>query len=218
MADIITATEYKSYAGITATTWDTPLATLVTAISIQIRRYCGRDLSTGFESATWTHYFDGSETEYLQLSEWPLASITSIATLDDAGTATTVTSTDYRTELATGRVYYLGAVAGRFAGALDSFGGGVIDRWGTYPRWPLGFNNIKVIYVTSAGVPVDVKYAAYRMVDLAFSNRARGDMKSESLGGYSYTRADVTEGSAPGLFTAEVKALLDQFRTGGGNL
>lgn len=181
-----------------------------------IRRACGRDLTNGFEAKNpWTQSFNGWDAEYLQLPEWPVASITSISIVDDVGVSTALATTDYRLDSDTGLVYKLGAVKGRFAQAayLSTYGwqgGEPADRWGVRPNFQQGFDNVVVVYVTSAGVPEDVKYACYRILDFTYANRGRGPFQSEDLGGYKYVLASM------GDQASMIETLLGPFQTGGG--
>lgn len=194
MADLITAAEYNAANGTSySTTAGQPLPVLVTALSKEVRRYCGRDLTLGFEAGTWTQTYDGDGTEILQLVEFPLASITSIAVIDNAGNSTTLASTDYRTNLLNGQVYRLGARSGRFVGVVDGFfppeSAPSFDSWGVSPCWNCGFQNISAVYVTTAGVPVDLKWACYRIADWALKIMKLGPFRSEKIGDYSYELA-----------------------------
>lgn len=207
MAALVSLSDYKSYAGITGTGDDTALTAMLGMASAAVRRHCGRNMSTGFAAATYTEHYDGTGAEWLQLREWPLASVTSIESLDDAGTYTTIPATDYRVELTTGLVYRLGAAHGRFAYS----NGGILNGsgWRVQPCWEDGFNNYRVVYVVSAAVADDITLAVCRMVDLAFAQRRTNPgMQSESIGAYSYSRMDAA------LLDKQVAGWLAPFRTG----
>lgn len=80
MADIISATEYKVYAGISVTTWDTLLGVLVTAVTSMIEKYCGRVWTL----ASQTDYLDGGNRELIAKTI-PIADVTEILDMfDDA--------------------------------------------------------------------------------------------------------------------------------------
>lgn len=184
-----TIAAYKTYAGISGTGEDSVLTVLLDSASAAIRRRAGRSLSTGFESATYTENLSGRDSNVLQLAEWPVTSITSIKYVADDGTTTTVASTGYRVDSATGIVYRLGAQRSRFA--TDSVGALIKPDFNVYPRWDAGYNNIEAVYVGGySTVPDDLKLALYRIMDMLYSERRQNPgMQSESLGGYSYSRA-----------------------------
>lgn len=210
MADLVTTTEYKAYAGITGTGDDAAFAVLIAAASRAIRRYCGRDEVTGFAAATYTEKYDGNGSDVIQLREWPLASVTSVTLIADDGTTDAYATTDYRPNLRTGGLYLLGSVSGR---VLTDFGGLMLGGgYGVSPCWPVGEQNLSVVYVTSGAVPDDLKLACYQIVDFLFAERRHNPaMQSESLGAYSYTRARASEAITTRTVIADLCA---DFRTG----
>ena len=196
MSDLVSATNYKTYAGISGSTYDSVLAILTAAISAQVRRACGRDETTGFETGTKTEKYDGEGTEILQLIETPITSITSVASIADDGSSTTLASTDYRCNLKNGQLFRIGATTGRFAG---SWSGGfspeadACNSWATSPCWVPGFQNYTVVYVGGySTIPSDLQLACYRLIDLAFKGRGN-PYQSESIGDYSYTLGSQAE-------------------------
>jgi len=186
---IVTLSEYKTYAGITSTTYDTVLQSLLDAAHARIRRYCGRSLSNGFEAATRTETYEGTQTEKLQLNEWPLTSVTSIKPIDIENTVGDAIDADgYHTDLTAGIVTLNGAASGRFLGASGTNGwtpsGWVnlpVDRWGTSPA----FGRVQVVYVTGAPA-ADIVLAVEILVDGMFASRRRDQtVASASLGATS---------------------------------
>lgn len=194
---IATTAEYKTYAGISVTTWDAQFDVIIPAVQKAIERVCGRV----FDTATFTEYLDGLGSDVLQLSNPPIASITSIQILTVPGeNPTAVDSGNYtfNTGGEEGIVRLEPTSTRRFP--YDSFGmpNTAGPQYGIYPCWPKGFRNIKVVYVggygsspASATMPADLKLALYRIVDVVFA-QVRQDLtlKSENLGSYSYTRAE----------------------------
>jgi Phage gp6-like head-tail connector protein len=200
---IVTLTAYKTWAGITGTSDDTRLQVLLDSAHAAVRRYCGRDLSNGFEAATRTQDYTVNTYE-MQLEEFPLTSITSIKqynldnTLGDA-----IDSTEYYVELDTGIVRWNGAQNSRVF--IDTYNNvGVLNNW----NWRPNFQRVQVVYVTGAP-PADVKTALYRMVDGLYAS-IRKDMgiASQSLGGWSVTYA------SPDLAAKAQASLLDPFGSG----
>lgn len=182
---------YKTYAGITGSGYDTILTAMLAEAETIVRRRCGRNLSNGFESAARTEYYDGTASESFTVREWPITSITSIAYVGDDGTESTVTSSAYRADTVGGNVYMLGAARGRFYGGYPA---SAQPGFGVQPRWEPGFQNIKIVYTGGySTIPKDLEYAVYRLMDVAFASRGSpGNISSESLGAYSRTMADAS--------------------------
>lgn len=203
MTALITTAGYKTYAGITGTTFDSALDLLVVSAGETFRELAGRDQATGFLTATRTEYYDGTGTDVLILKEAPVTAITSVSLMSDDGqTASAYASTEYRfdTDLS-GRLFRGGATRGRFAGPSEFVSATRIEHqtasWGTSPCWPEGINNIKVVYTGGyATIPTAMAMGLYRMVDHLISNRGPGsNLVSRSLGEYSERKRDGSGGA-----------------------
>lgn len=191
---IITTAEFKTWRGITTTDYDTLLGVLIPGAQKNVENWTGRT----FDAATFTEYHDGNGSEMLFLHNPPVNSITSIAYVDSAGTATsTFDSTDYAFDNDTGEVRLFDAVRGVVT--TDDFGL-VTDSPGVYPRFVEGWRNVKVVYVGGyaaidayATMDLALKQAVYEYVNELFnaSKDAAGDstqFQSERLGDYQYAR------------------------------
>ena len=191
MASLISISEYKVWSGISGTAQDALLTVLVDAVSMEVRRWCDRDLSNGFESAERTEYYDGTGEETIQLVEWPVASVASVVIRYAGGTTETMDSNTYRVNGDTGILSRIDAVRTRFG--VTAFGN-IDSVFAAEPRFPSGFKNIGVTYTGGySPIPADLKMACYRLTDLAYSARGRNfALSSESLGQYSYSNADPT--------------------------
>lgn len=189
MASLISIAEYKVWAGISGTAQDALLTVLVDAVSMEVRRWCDRDLTTGFESAARTEYYDGTGEETIQLVEWPVTSVASVVIRYAGGTTETVDANTYRVDGGSGVLSRIDAVRTRYP--VTTFGN-VDTIFGAEPMFPSGFRNIGVTYTGGyATIPADLKMACYRLTDLAYSARGRNfALASESLGQYSYSNAD----------------------------
>lgn len=192
---IITATEFKVWRGISGTDYDALLAVLIPGAQANVETWTGRT----FDTATFTEYYDGNGSEILLLKNPPIASITSIAYCDSAGTATsTFTSTDYAFDPDTGEVRLFNARRG--VASFDDFGLIVSGGPGVYPNFSEGFRNVKVVYVGGYGsnpaaetMDLGLKQAMYEYVNELFNavKDGSGDSSqfaSERLGDYQYTR------------------------------
>lgn len=199
---------YKTYAGVSGSGDDTLLAALLAQAEATMRRLCDRSLTNGFESASRTEYYDGTDAENIQLKEWPVTTISSVQYVEDDGSLTDVASTFYRANLNTGTLYAVGSVTGRFA--LDD-GSSVFTNFKPFPRWERGKQNIKVVYTGGYGtVPKDLEYAVYRLMDSVYAGRGSDPSKqSESIGDYSYTMQAAADRDTL------VNSIVASFRTGG---
>lgn len=207
MASLISIAEYKVWAGITGTAQDALLTVLVDAVSMEVRRWCDRNLTNGFESVSRTERYDGNDEQTIQLIEWPVTSITSV-TLYTAGGDTEVLDADtYRVNGDSGVLSRIDPKTGRFP--VTAFGT-VNATFSVQPWFDQGFDNVEVVYTGGyATIPADLKMACYRLTDLAYSARGRNmGIQSESLGGYSYTNMD------PAKTTAIKAELIRAYNTG----
>ena len=209
MASLALLAAYKSWVGITANTWDTPLQTALDAASAEIRRWCGRDETTGFASATWTEYYSGNNEAVIQLREFPVSSVTSVTVRYAEGSTETLDTTSYRVNSRTGLLSRIDVSRGRFA-SMRSDSQVTSGTFMPSPRWPDGFDNITVVYVGGyATIPSDLQMACMRVADLMYPSRGRdGSLISETIGEYSYTR------DAADKVDAIKASLMRAYRTG----
>lgn len=190
---IITASQWKTYKGTSATTWDAQLAVVIPAAQAVAERYCNRL----FDTATYTELHDGDGTDTLILKNGPITSITSIKVVDAAGTVlSTYDSTAYVPDLRTGIVKLYDSRYGRLV--HDEFGILQNTQWGNQPYWPRGFQNIQAIYVGGySSMPADLQLAMYQYVDAILSQSlisvGQNAFTSERLGNYQYALANASE-------------------------
>jgi hypothetical protein len=200
---IVTLSDYKTWAGISTSTDDTRLQVLIDSAHAAARRYCGRDLSNGFEAATRTQDYTVNAYE-LQLEEFPLTSITSITPIGlDNTLGNVLDSTEYYVDLDTGIVRMNGSENRRIF--IDTYHNtGVVSNW----DWRPNFQRVRVIYVTGAP-PADIKTALFRMVDgLYASIRKDMGLASQSLGSWSVSYA------SPDVAAKAQASILDPFGSG----
>lgn len=202
---ILTLTEYKEWAGITGTGDDARLQTLIDYAHVAMRRYCGRSLTDGFESATRTETYEVDASE-LVLKEWPITSITSITPiLDDNTAGTALDSTTYHVDLATGVVSLNGGQNGR-AFTDDSTSGVVMSDW----SWRPNFGRCTIVYVSAAPAD-DIEMVLCRMVDGMYAAvRTPAGLASQSLGNWSVTYAGADQAAMAQA------SLLAPYRSGAG--
>ena len=203
---IVTLSQYKVWAGISGTADDTRLQVVIDAVHAAVRRYCGRALTNGFETATRTEDYVSDSGE-LQLKEWPVTSITSITPIDTSNTlGTAFDSSAYRVDLPTGIVTLNSAEAGRYFYDDDEH---LVDGgWGWVPKW----GRVRVVYVNDAAA-ADVEMALYKTIDGVYAGiRRDSGVASQSVGNWSISYRSAEEG------IAAQNALLAPYRSGGGGV
>lgn len=180
---IITRANYKTYAGISGTAFDSQLDVIIAAVEDAARRKLGRNMSDGLESATRTEDYE-EPTASLQLREFPLTSVTSITPInDDNSLGDAIDSDTYNVDLRTGIVKLNGAYNGRTFYDDDN---GPRTGWG----WVPAFGRVRVVYV-SAAAESDLVLALYRMVDGSFASiKMNPAIQSQSVGQWSITYRD----------------------------
>ena len=165
--------EFKAAVGITDTTDDGALQSVLEATDTLIDLYCDR--KTGFGTATETRYYTAEDYEYVLTDD--LVSITTLQTDDDANGT-------YETTWTVGTDYVL---APRNA-ALDGFPYTEIDTSVTWPRnFPKDvYLGVKVVGVFGfPAVPAAVKQAEIIQAGAVWNSRTApfGVIGSADLGG-----------------------------------
>lgn len=185
---IITAAEYKTWFGISATTWDAQLAVIIPAIQDAIEVWTGRR----FDTATYTEKHDGGGS-CLILRNYPIASVTSVTY---RGETTAVDSTTYAfSTTGSGKLWLLSDSYGWDSGA-DYPG---VPSYPNGPTFPRGREQVTVVYVGGyATMPPGLKMIMYELCQRMLAKAVIGggadpDLKSENLGNYSYTRMTPSE-------------------------
>lgn len=192
--DLASLPDVKAEMEIDVTTWDSILQRYITSASTAATQYCNRV----FQAETIKDEFWARRDPFprvvrggydkLQLSRWPLVSVTSVT---ENGTAL-VDQTDFRIDYAMGQLI-----------RLTSDG---------HPRsWPVC--SIVVVYVGGfATILADVNDAVIRMVKARFSARGRDPyLMEETITGAISQRWWVSSG-ATGNMTPDVTDLLDNYR------
>jgi hypothetical protein len=188
-----TLAEFKSAIGITDSTDDTPLQSVLDATDALIDLYCDR--KQGFGTATETRYYNAEAWDYVLIDD--LVSVTTLTT-DDLGDGTYSTSWTINTD------YNLSPPNA----ALDGWPYTQIDASVTYPKnFPYDiYRGVKVVGVFGwPAVPQAVKQAALIQAGAVWSSRTSpfGVIGSVDLGGIlRQTRA----------LHPEAQVLLESFR------
>ena len=174
MPSFVTLTDVKLFLGITGTSEDVLLNSLIPAVSATINTICGRALELG----TYAETFDVPDS--IQDSLMPLNyPILSVVAITDNGTALTV-----GTEVVIERTKMLVLLLG--AGGAIRARGDILVQSG--PFFTSGRQTIQMTY--SAGhepIPKDLKLLTNKVIGGVFNSKDQGNFKSERIGDYSYT-------------------------------
>lgn len=185
---LATVANYKAWAGINGTGYDAAITLMLAQAEAMVRRYAGRDLTNGFESANRTETYDGNGAAVLQLREWPVTTITTVEERDRAGTWTTLDADEYRVDTRTGQLYRLGATWGRIVS--DFIGGGNNPAFGVSPSWSSDPASVRVTYTGGyTTIPADIVAVVYLLIDYKLANGGgNASATNESIGVYSVAR------------------------------
>ena len=157
---IISTAEYKAYAGITDSDWDTRLGVLIPAVQASLERYCGRV----FEEATYTdEKYSGNGEQSLWLKNTPVTAVSAVKTVDSDDTTTTLDSGDYRFT-AEGQLFRFDADSNAAWDGVDS--GVSFGRTRSVVWSDAAPDNVQVTYTGGfSTVPDDLKWLMYILVD-----------------------------------------------------
>lgn len=171
------------------------LTNLLTSASEMVEDYCNR-LFTSTPYATEDQ--DGSGDNQLWVRNPPITGLTSIYVIDASGDDETILAADFDWDADTGHV--------RFDPEADS----------DFTWFPVGIGNIQITYTGGyAAIPDQVQDAVILVAMQLYGAGAvtNPTLKSERLGEYSYTRADM---ATQDPFTKTVRAMLGAYRIYGG--
>lgn len=179
MADLTTASKVKTFLGISSSTYDMLLASLVSSISSQVETFCNRTFVRG----TYTEYFDTElGDKKIFPSNYPIVSLTSVQY--QTGTWDNLTWLDFPASY-----YLLNSEMGKI-----SFGSPL----------PEAEKYIKVVYVggylidfanetdnTKHTLPADLSLLVTEMAAQSFNNRQAQGISNMSTEGQSITYKEV---------------------------
>jgi hypothetical protein len=194
---IITTANYKTYKGISASTYDGQLDVIIPAAQSAVEQWCGRV----FDSASYTEKVNGNDWHRIVVKNAPITALTSITLIGPDGTSEVLDSSTYTFEAETGIIGFQPASEGVLS--VNEWGESDSDGWDVSPKFSDGFQNLSVVYTGgySAGtMPAGLKLAMYQYVDVlmaqAVAGVGTGAFKSERLGDYNYERMTGEESEA----------------------
>lgn len=179
---LTTVANVKTKLGISSSTHDTVLTTLVEQVDTMILKWLGRNI----EQSSYTEYPDGYSGKRIRLKQQPATAITSVRVdaLRQFTAANTLLAENVDYKLVNGMLYRLNGV---WPATRE-------NRWGLLADAQVpSVGLIQVVYTAGYNpVPADVTLAADMLVVKLFRLRKKGEaMLSESLEDYSYSRNDV---------------------------
>lgn len=189
------------YDNSTAPTAGAMIDQLISEVDAAIGRHCNRfNPLTGaqtFESASRDEKYDGENEPDLFLRCPPVTAISAVTEIDTAGTATTIASTSYQTDLNRGKLHWIGAGLSLGAwtnqDAVSVREGPLVNRVAC--GWPAGFQNIRVQYTGGYEVvPADLQGIATEIVVEEYLNRRRNKQaSSDSRAGQSTSYSSIAD-------------------------
>jgi hypothetical protein len=206
---ITTLARVKEYMGITVSTYDTVLTTLLNTATKWVKDYCNRPL--GWATQAVVEYATPNDADTIVLKCDPVTAISAIYIVKNAATAYTFTTPEY--EWTEGGVVRLTGNA--VAGWNDW-------RWGTFPigayvfdkpSFGMGIACVKVEYTGGyATIPEDLQQAVVEIVKGLYQQRTEDTtIESEKLGDYSYKR---TAGGIRAVFDDVAWMYLSRYQRG----
>lgn len=170
--------EYRQNLGAVDANRDARINAMLRYVVAWAEKFCGRPLvATAVTSVT--EILDGMGTELIVVKNTPVVALTSVSTIDDAGTTTALTAGTYRIENATGVISMIGSDLTTYIDA--SAAPNVI----TSPAFPRGHQNVQVVYTYGqtayANIPDDIKYAVFKAADRALAAVGVRDANYSSL-------------------------------------
>lgn len=194
MAEIITNTDVKNYLGISGTTYDTLLTTLIGYGEGLMAKMADRRDDTSGMVGTGAYWGSGSHTEKrpgalhqtITLRYWPVTVVSSVTIYSSSGSNVDLGSYLYRIDADQKTLRFLGQQQVAW------------DAGFSPPDYPMFINTINTekaypyTQITYTGgfstIPADLKAAAVELVSQMFLRRQRDrTLSSETLGNHSWT-------------------------------
>lgn len=188
---IVTEATYKTYKGITASTYDAQLAVIVPRAIDDFQTYTGRTYAT----ATFTEKHNGTDSPQLVLNNRPVASLTSVTITSPSGLSVTVPTTALAFDAEAGTLKFdpLNQWLAGWWGNWTAFDRGSV--WTEHPVFPRGHQNVTVVYVAGyadGSFPAGAQGAIYDWIDVLLGNAvigpATGAYKRRKLGNHEWER------------------------------
>jgi hypothetical protein len=193
MANLITLEDYKISKGLSGVTDDAKITPLLASVSQLVRTYCGRDFTSYYSTDKIEYFTIKWEEDFVQLSETPIVSITSVQEREAISESyVTLSATEYYLDIDTDSIY-----------RVDSSGTG-------YQAYKKGPASVKVTYKAGyENCPVDLKLAVFDLVTYYLKDEYK---QNRSIGSITVqNQTSTTQKNSPD-FPDHIKRVLDLYR------
>ena len=189
---IVTLSDMKDYLGITSTSYDTLLNSLIEGFSDLAREYCGRTFD--YDTYNETLDIDYDFMDRIILAEYPVDTVVAVTDYD------TLVSSDY---------YYVDSDIGVIKLKESYRTTNYYTRTYSTPFFTRGLARIKVCYTAGyTPYPQGLQLAVKILVAEEYNARRKTGYQSESIGNYKYTLRVRRKGE---IFPPRAEALLQQY-------
>lgn len=193
MADLISTATYKQMTGITSTNQDTRIAQLIVSVSQLVKTYCNNTF-VDFVSSAKTETFNVDYNEhFVQLTETPIISVTSVSERDNptaSYTGLTVNS-DYYVDSVTDTIFR-------------------VDSGGNEKQFKSGKGAVTVVYTAGySTIPQDLELAVMDLVTYYLKDERK---QRQTIAGASLNNQTSTSQRDNVGFPDHIKRVLDLYK------
>lgn len=194
MANLITLEDYKISKGLTGFTEDAKITPLLASVSQLVRTYCNRSFTDYYASDKTEYFTIRWEEDFVQLTETPIVSITSVSEREAiAESYVALTTSEYYLDTDTDSIY-----------RVDAGGAG-------YQAYKKGPASVKVLYKAGySACPEDLKLA---IIDLIHYYLKEEYKQNRSIASVSIQNQGTSSQNNSPDFPDHIKRVLDLYRT-----
>lgn len=204
---LTTVADIKAYMGITVTTYDTLLATLLARAETLINSICNRELGFAY-MGTIVERLNPNQADAAVLKYTPIdpdGETITLTIVRDGATVYTFQSSEFEVNYDTGAVRLLGCAWDGWAAYRDSWNGGGGRRYASSmwrPSFGVGLTSLNAAY--SGGyqtIPGDLAQACIEIVKAMFNSRTiDGTFSEKKLGEHGWKLAGAASGGGGSSF------------------
>lgn len=194
MANLVTLQEYKEQQGLSSTKDDVRIDSLITSISKLVKTYCGSSIIDYYSTDKVETFTLSRRTSYIQLSDSPVVSITSVEERDSYDSAyKTLTEANYE--------YYFDDLGETLHRTTPGH---------TQAYWPVGPGAVKVTYKAGfESTPEDLKLAIYDLITYYLKDEHK---QRRTLSGATMENQGTTSQNGNVGFPDHIKRILDLYK------